>query len=159
MKPSTGIRSDQLTKFCSKILKNNFLGVFPCDFYPLKFHMINKTSVIFNLSTSKEKGSHFVAIYKNNKKILYFDSFGKKKSNKHIKLFFKSSQCQISYNLTCIQDIKSYFCGIYCLAFLIFCQKENGTLKSFINMFNKKNLSLNDTIVTRYVLKEIKKLK
>lgn len=159
MKHTTGIRSDQLSKFCTKILKKNFLGVFPCDFYPLKFHMLNKTSVIFNLSTSNEKGSHFIAIYKNKNKIIYFDSFGKKSSNKHINLFLKSSQCKITYNSTCIQDIESYFCGIFCLAFLICCQKRNSTLNSFLKMFNKNNLIMNDAIVTRYVLNEIKKMK
>lgn len=159
MKKTTGIRSDTLTKFCSKILKNNFLGVFPCDFYPLKFHMVNNASVIFNLSTSQEKGSHFIALYKNKNNVIYFDSFGEKCKNKHIKNFLKSSNYKILSNKIPIQHIESYFCGFFCLAFLIFCQKRRGNLKTFLKMFHKNDLIKNDKIVTQYILNEIKHMK
>lgn len=52
----------------------NFRGVFMRDTLPAR---INKVECgIVNLDTSKNKGTHWVAYYKNGKDCIYFDSFG-----------------------------------------------------------------------------------
>ena len=50
-----------------------FLGCFPADFQPVTR---KKTfSIVFNFSKHNEKGTHFVAIFTEKKKLIYFDSF------------------------------------------------------------------------------------
>ena len=150
----SGITNYELEKFCKGIIGKDFLGVFPCDVYPYKFKLKNK-SLIFNLSPHYEKGSHFVAILKKNKKIFYFDSFGKKCENKNIVSFLKKYTTKIYYNTKTIQSKKSIFCGLFCLAFLINCQKKKITLEKFVNMF-KYPLKNNDSLCLNMILNHLK---
>ena len=153
---TTGISNYTLEKYCKKILtKNNFLGVYPCDSYPLKFLMLENASMIFNLSPHYDSGSHFVSILKKSNLIYYFDSFGKKLTNTDIKTFLKKGKFQIKINNVKIQDFNSHFCGLYCLAFLIYSQRNNKPF-TFVKIFDKNNLKNNDKIVVQYILNEIK---
>ena len=129
-----------------KILKH-FLGCFPSDLQPLTKK--SKFGIIFNLSKHNQKGSHFVAIYKDKIKVIYFDSFGHPPKNNLLKKFLKkhSRNRRLLYNKVKIQDDESYFCGIFCLAFLA-SQENNLTLKQFLKSFHKTNLKINDEIST-----------
>lgn len=154
-----GLSNFLLNRYTKKIIGCKFLGVYPCDAYPIKFFLIKNCSIIFNLSPHYEKGSHFVAILKKNNSIFYFDSFGKTCSNKDIKNFLRKFNGNIYFNSKTIQHKNSFLCGFFCLAFLICCQKNNSSLNAFIEMFNPRNLNENDTIVIRYIMNEIKKTK
>ena len=129
-----------------KILKT-FIGCFPSDLQPLTKK--SKFSIIFNLSKHNEKGSHFVAIYKDKDKLIYFDSFGEPASNKLLLKFIRKHQKdrKYSYNKNKIQDDTSSFCGIFCLSFLA-SQENNVNLVKYLKHFNKTNLCLNDQIST-----------
>lgn len=129
-----------------KILKN-FIGCFPSDLQPITKKA--KFSIIFNLSKHDEKGSHFVAIYKDKERLIYFDSFGEPVSNKLLLKFINKHQKhrKYSYNKTKIQDDSSSFCGIFCLSFLA-TQENNISLAKYLQNFNKTNLCLNDQIST-----------
>lgn len=148
-----------LDRWTKKIIGPKFLGVYPCDAYPIKFFLLKNCSIIFNLSPHYEKGSHFVAVLKKHNSIYYFDSFGKPCSNKDITKFFRKFKGKIYYNSKTIQHENSFLCGFFCLAFLIFCQRNKKPMHVFIKYFNQKNLSINDTLVIRYIMNEIKKTK
>jgi hypothetical protein len=54
----------------------NFLGVFAIDRLPRNLEMSKTIKMIVNLDPAHQPGSHWVAIYRRNKKAFYFDSFG-----------------------------------------------------------------------------------
>lgn len=108
----------------------------------------NDKYYIYNLNNSYQKGSHWVGIYKNNKKSCYFDSFGfvcDREIEKYIKPY--------KYNKYQIQDINSTSCGYYCIAFIIFMNYNNNDFDNFIKMFNKENYKLNEFILYNYLKK------
>ena len=133
----------------------NFAGVYPCDIQPQFNKRVHKFSVIFNTDKHNESGSHFVAIFCNKNKLFYFDPFGKKCTNKYIKKFIvkhlKDRKC--FYNATPIQNIKSLFCGLFCLSFII-SENKQIPFKKYLFSFSKNN-KLNDSIVTEMIIKSI----
>lgn len=140
------ITNGYIEKTGFKILKK-FLGCFPADVQP----QTRKTnfSIVFNLSRHNEEGTHFVAIYTDKEKLIYFDSFGESIKNILIKNFVKKhlKNKKFIYNKVKIQHEKSSFCGIFCLSFLA-AQENQVSLKNYLNYFDKNNLNLNDEIST-----------
>jgi len=129
-----------------------FLGVFPCNIQPT-IKQINKNfSLIFNESKHNEDGSHFIAVFSNSHKIYYFDSLGLKCENEYILKFINQFNKEIIENNVQIQSYNSIFCGYFCLAFVIF-MSINKNHKSFFEIFNVKNLKLNDQIVVDLLIK------
>ena len=55
-------------------ISRSFQGTYSIDNIPTIKN--NDFSIIINLSKQNEKGSHFVAIFNKQNKIIYFDSFG-----------------------------------------------------------------------------------
>lgn len=146
-----GLTNFELEKFCKNIIGKNFLGVFPCDSFPKSLKYKKYVSFIFNLSPHYSSGSHFVAILKIKNKFIYFDSFGKICKNKYILKFLKSHTDEILCSNKIIQSKSSAFCGLFCLAFLKICQKEQKSFNFFLNQF-KRTLKYNDTICLNLIL-------
>ena len=144
-----------LNNIC-KYLKN-YEGTFSCN--AIKKHKKNKpiSTYIFNLSKINEKGTHLVAISLKNKKVIYFDSFGLPCTNKDILTFIYSINKKYKYNTMQIQHLKSNYCGIYCLAFVMHQDKGNQKIENFLNIFKyTKNKLENDNIVVKYILNNTK---
>lgn len=140
------VTNGYIEKTGSKILKN-FLGCFPADLQP-------KTkkkyfSIVFNLSRHNEEGTHFVAIYTDKTKLIYFDSFGEPIKNILLKNFVKKHLKNKKFvcNNTKIQDDHSSFCGFFCLSFLA-AQENNINLTKYLSYFNLTDLTQNDKICT-----------
>ena len=160
MREVEGLTNQYIETLGKRILGSNFLGCFASD-VPPKTNKKN-FSVIFNLSevNSKSKddsNEHFIAIVFNNEKIMYFDSFGRKCSNKNILKFIKirKGNRTLFENTEQVQSCSSYFCGYYCISFLIAC-KLKIKLNTFLEMFDKNNLIKNDKIVVNYIQNFIK---
>lgn len=150
----SGLTNNQLEKIAKKYLGKHFLGVYPCDASPKIGKNIKKMSIIFNLSKHDEPGSHYVAVIRKKNSIYYFDSYGKKLTNFHIKMFLHQFGLKIFYHTQQIQARNSIFCGFYCLAYLIFVTKKFKTsFAAFFNMFNTPPNKENDDIVTQFILK------
>ena len=149
----TGLTSKYLEQMGQKYCKN-FIGVFPCNIQPNIKKYVN-FSLIFNESKHNEKGTHFVCLYAKKNNIFYFDSLGLKCENEYILNFLEKSKRNIIDVDTQIQSFDSIFCGFFCLSFVIFmCQNKN--FKSYLNIFNKENLKLNDKIVTDLLIQLLK---
>ncbi len=153
----TGLTNYQLEKLGKKILGPIFLGVYPSDATP-KLKNTKNQSVIFNLSKHNTKGSHYVAIHFNNDTIFYFDSYGKKLSNKYILKFLKAYKLPIFFHNKKIQTNESIFCSLYTLGYLKAVQKLKLTPKSFYDMFPDRPKKYNDTIVTNFLMKKYKQM-
>lgn len=141
-----------------KYLKN-YQGTFSCDAIKKPNLNINISTYIFNLSKLNEKGSHLVAIQINSKdkKVIYFDSFGLPCSNKDILSFIFSVNNKYEYNSKQIQHFDSNYCGMFCLAFVMF-HDTNKKFINFLRMFNSDKIIKNDNIVVDYISRNSKVL-
>lgn len=94
-----------------EIMSKNFLGVFPRDMIP---STIENGSLIANTDSSEEKGTHWVAMYKENNICDFFDSYGRPP--------FKNNLKGVKYNFNHIklQSNNSQVCGQFCLYFLYY---------------------------------------
>ena len=150
---SMGLRSDYLQDLTEVYVKN-FRNVLPCDYFK-NVNVKPNESYICNLSDSKSRGSHFVAIRIKNDEVIYFDSYGLHCSNEDI--LEKISQigfAQITYCTKCIQSLFSKFCGFFCLAFLL--HTENHSVEDFFNLFDMNNLENNDNICINIIKEHLK---
>lgn len=142
-------------KSLSKCLKKEkcFGGVFPKD--KIKGCRRNKCGFIINIDSSSEEGEHWVALFINNKKGEYFDSFGLPPFEKEIKIFiFRNCKKGCVYSSKQLQSFESQTCGVYAMLFVLWgCKgKKFG---AFLNLFSR-NSNIND-IATNVILKMIKR--
>lgn len=153
----SGITNYDLEKLCKKYLNKNFLGVFPSDVLPKSNK--NTQCLIFNLSAHNESGSHFIAIYKLKRKIIYFDSFGKECTNSNIKKFISNFKLSVEYNKKQIQNDTSSLCGYYCFYFLHLCLIKRKSLNYFLKKFTKDKSKLfsNELKLMKFILKIVNK--
>ena len=139
--------------------KKHFLGCFPADIHP-NVKKKKVFSIIFNLSQHNEEGTHYIAIFANEKEIIYFDSYGKKCTNKNILKFIQKEKDNRHFKISNkqIQDCKSNFCGYFCLGF-IFSQQIGLSFSKFLGFFikNHDNLFLNDEIIIFFIKCLVKK--
>lgn len=101
-------------------------GVFMKDELPSK---LKRGYYVINLQSSNVgNGSHWTALYYSPENSFYFDAFG-----------FISPQdvekriIPYVYSTTQIQDLNSTACGYYCIAFIIFMDKQKNKMDGFKN--------------------------
>ena len=139
-----------------------FNGAHPCDILPpIKFKN-NIASLIINLDQNELPGSHWVGLFftrlANGSNIcVFYDPLGHACTNKHILRYISLITSEVIFNKTAIQSTKSNYCGLFSMAFIIFYSFNNGkfTLSKLNNMYSKNKLSLNDTIVYKYIINNI----
>ena len=126
-----------------------FVGVFPRNRLPA----INTypASLILNTDPSGRPGEHWVAIYFNKEKEAeFFDSFGFSAEQYNFDKYIKRFSINYTYNTFQIQNIDSYFCGYYCLYFIML--KSRGfSMKQINGLFSKTNFKINDYLVSHIV--------
>ena len=149
-----GLRSDYLQDLSENYVKN-FKNVLPCDLFKQSVVGCGE-SYICNLSNSKSKGSHFVALQIKKNGVIFFDSYGLQCTNKDILQKLNDIGFnEITYCTKCVQSLFSEFCGFFCLAFLIF--TENKSVESFLDLFDENDLEKNDTICINIIKEHILK--
>lgn len=137
---------------CSDVLiKKSFGGVYPSDSLPEKKH--NFSSFIVNLDESKLPGSHWIAIYFENKKrnAYYFDSYGQPPVNMNIVKFLKDNADFIYYNKFCFQDYFTTTCGHFCMYFLF-----QSVRRLKLNNLSKYNKKVNEKFIKNFVRQHFK---
>lgn len=154
-KPITGLSNYELEEIGKKCLIN-FKGVYPSDSFPtLKYKDSKYFSVIFNLSHHDEEGTHFIAVVKKNTHTYYFDSFGVPCTVPKLKESLKKITNQLIYSTKKLQRNKSFFCGLFCLAFILHMQKNVKTdMISFLKLF-PCSIITNDAFIKNLIKKEI----
>ncbi len=132
---------------------DGFIGAFPCDKIPAMSSRMKKYSVIVNLDTSQEAGSHWIALLIKNKTVFYYDPLGQKNNNEHITDYMNKFAVQL-YNKQQIQSKLSDYCGLYCLGFIIHSNSCTSPINRFNAMFcNSPPLfQFNDHIVVEYLI-------
>ena len=97
---------------------------------------IKNGAYVTNLDEYSNIGTHWIALYVNNKTVTYFDRFGVEHIQKEIKNFINSKN--IIANIFRIQAYDSVMCGYFCIGFIYFMFKGNS-LTDFINLFSPDN--------------------
>lgn len=149
----SGITNRELENLAKDLIGKSFLGVYPSDSKP-KIKNTQNNSLIFNLSKHNEPGTHYVSVLFKKNKIFYFDSFGKRLTNKLIKNFLKTFKLPIFYLTKKIQTTDSNFCSLFSLSFLFSLQKKKMTVNQYTDMFDETPTKKNEKIVTRLIFKK-----
>ena len=121
-----------------------FNGVFSRDNLP---HSIKNGAYVINLDEYYDIGTHWVALYVNNKTVTYFDSFGGEHIPKEIMKFI--ARKKIIANIYRIQAYDSIMCSYFCIGFINF--MFNGkSLKDYTGLFSPNDFKKNDDKILKY---------
>ena len=96
---------------------------------------IKDGSYVINLDEYSDIGSHWIALYVNNKTVTYFDSFGVEHIPKEIKKFINNKN--IIANIFRLQEYDSIMCRYFCIGFIDF-MSNSISLTDFANVFFTK---------------------
>ena len=123
-------------------------GVFASDRIPKDSKHDENFWFIINLSPSTARGTHYIALIKKKNVLLYIDPLGLYiELNSHISTFVKSTNVTEVVRINNpIQHPKSWYCGYFCLFFVLYFNEEikrPDEICSFVD----KNLKKNDCIV------------
>ena len=124
--------------------KSRFNGVYSRDNLPNK---INDGAYVINLDEHTDTGTHWIALFCNKNKIIYFDSFGVEHILKEIKEFIDNKN--IKANIYRVQSNNSIMCGYFCIGFIDFMLAEK-TLTDYTNLFSPYDFDKNDRIILSY---------
>ena len=106
---------------------------------------------IINLDDFRSIGTHWIALYVNTNKIVYFDSivysFGVEHIPKEIKKFIGSKN--IITNIYRIQVYDSIMCGYFCIGFIDFMLKYKSLLE-YTNLLSPNDYEKNDKIILKH---------
>ena len=121
-----------------------FIGVYSRDNLPDK---IKDGAYVINLDEYSGIGTHWIALYVNNKTVTYFDSFGIEHIPREVKKFIGNRN--IISNIYRIQNYDSIICGYFCIGFIDHMFKGKGLTDS-TNLFSPNNFKKNDDIILNY---------
>ena len=111
-----------------------FNGVFSRDSLP---NTIKNGAYVINLDEYRNIGTHWVALYVNNKTIIYFDSFGIEHIPSEIMKFIDRKN--IMTNIYRTQAYDSIMCGYFCIGFINFMFNGNS-LTDYTSLFSPNDL-------------------
>ena len=118
-----------------------FIGVYSRDNLPDK---IKDGAYVVNLDEYSDIGTHFIALYVNNKTVTYFECFGIEHISKEGKKFVNNKN--IIANILRIKAYDSVTCGYLCIAFIDY-MFMGKSLTDYTNLFSPNNFKNNDDII------------
>ena len=124
-----------------------FNGAYSRDNLPDK---VKDGAYVINLDEYSDIGTHWIALYVNNKTVTYINSFGVEHIPKGIKKFINNKNIIIA-NTFRIQASDSVMCGYFCNRFIDFMFKGNS-LTDFTNFFSPNDFKKNHNIILNYFL-------
>ena len=93
--------------------ESRFIGVYSGDNLPDK---IKDGAYVINLDEYSDIGTHWIALYVNNKTVIYFHSLGIEHIPKEVNKFIGNRN--IISNIYRIQYYDSIMCGYFCIGFI-----------------------------------------
>jgi len=114
----------QLTDIGKKLIGRKFCGVYAYDQYPT--HKQNCTYAIINTDNSRQSGTHWIGVYKRDKTLYIFDSFGRFSRNvlkKFVKTHVDEGYRIVDINRTSDQGNDQQDCGLRCITTLMLIKK------------------------------------
>ena len=118
-----------------------FNGVYSRDNLPDK---IKHNAYILNLDEYDDSGTHWIALYVDNKTVTYVDNFGVEHIPKEVKKFIGNKN--IITNIYRVQNYDSIMCDYFCIGFIDF-MLDGKSLRDYTNLFSPNNFKKNDNII------------
>ena len=129
--------------------ESRFIDVYSRDNLPDK---IKDGAYVVNLDECSDIGTHWIALYVNNKTVTYFDSFGVEDNPNEIKKFINNKN--IIANIYRVQNYDSIMCGYFCISFINYMFKGRS-LTDFIDLFSPNDFKKNDDKILNYFLNKL----
>ena len=107
---------------------------------------------VANLDEYSDIGTHWIALYVNNKTVTYFDSFGIEHISKEVKKNVNNKN--IMANIFRIQAYDSVMCGYFCIGFIDY-MFMGKSLTDYTDLFSPYNFKKNDDITLNYFLNKL----
>ena len=126
-----------------------FIGVYPRDNLPDK---IKDGGYVINLDEYSDIGTHWIALYVNNKTATYFDSFGIEHIPKEVIKIIGNRN--IITNIYRMQNYDSIMCSYFCIGFIDY-MFTGKSLTDYTNLFSPSNFKRNDDIILNYFLDKL----
>ena len=126
-----------------------FIVVYSRDNLPNK---IKGEAYVINLDEYSDIGTHWIALYVNNKTVTYFDSFGIEHIPKEVKKFIGNRN--IISNIYRIQNYDSIMCGYFCIGYIDY-MFIGKSLADYTNLFSPNNFKKNDDTILNYFLNKL----
>ena len=108
---------------------------------------------VINLDDYSDTGTHWIALYVNNKTVTYFDSLRIEHIHKEVKKFIGNRN--IITNIYRIQNYDSIMCEYFCIGFIDY-MVMGKSLTYYTNPFSPNNCKKNDDIILNYFLNKLK---
>ena len=121
--------------------KPRFNGVFSRDNLPKE---TKDGAYVINLDEHADSDTHWIALFCNRNKIVYFDSFGVEHVPEEIKKFIKTKN--IKANIFRVQANNSVMCGYFCIGIIDF-MLAGKTLTDYTSLFSPHDFNKNDQII------------
>ena len=129
--------------------ETRFIGVYSRDNLPEK---IKDGAYVINRDEYSDIGTHWIALYVNNKTVTYFDSFGIEHIPNEVKKFIGNRN--IVTNIYRIQNYDPVMCGYFCIGFIDYMFKGKS-LTDYTNPFSPNNFIKNDDVILNYFLNKL----
>ena len=126
-----------------------FIGVYSRYNLPDK---IKDGAYVINLDEYYDIGTHWIALYVNNKTVTYFDSFGIENISKEVKKFINNKN--IIENIFRIHAYHSVLRGYFSVGFIDY-MFMGKSLIDYANLFSANNVKKNDDIILNYFLNKL----
>ena len=108
---------------------------------------VKNGAYVINIDECHDIGTHWIALYVNNKIVTCFDSFGVEHIPKEIMKFINRKK--IITNIYRIQADDSIMCGYFCIGFINFMFNDKS-LTDHTNLFSPNDFNKNDDIILKY---------
>ena len=108
---------------------------------------IKNGAYVINLDEFAEVGTHWIALYVKDNKVIYFDSFGVEYVPKEIRKF--NGHKSIKTNIFRIQADNSIMCRYFCIGFIDF-MLAGKTLIDYTSLFSPYDFEKNHKIILSY---------
>ena len=131
--------------------ESRFIGVYSRDNLPDK---VKYGAYVINLDEYYDIGTHWIALYVNNKTVTYSDRFRIEHILKEVKRFIDNRN--IIRNICRIQNYDSVMCAYFCIGFIDY-MFTGKSLTDYTNLFSPNNFKKNDDIILNYFLNKLKK--
>jgi len=136
------MNSDEIDRFLRRRLRD-FDGVFSADNLPKDPHLL-----VCNTDPADKPGRHWIAIYIEDGRGEFFDSFGRRPSA-NFERYMNRYCVSWNFNNKQLQSVVSKFCGYYCIYFCI--HRSRGVDMCKIVRSFSSDTGLNDALVHAYV--------
>ena len=113
---------------------------------------IKDGAYVVNLDEYSHIGTHWIALYINNKTVTYFDSFGVEHIPKEIKKTINNKN--IIATIFIIQAHDSVMCEYFCISFINY-MFMGKSLTDYTNLFSTNNFKKNDDIILNYFINKL----